>query len=76
VFLQGTNLCEYTNPTMLTLDLLNNGMMGAFLTISSVHKMSSILTQFQLLKKSELKKNNKNNERDIKPCLASWFSKP
>jgi hypothetical protein len=35
---------------MLTLDVLKDGVVGVLSTIFSIHKMPSILAQFQLLK--------------------------
>jgi hypothetical protein len=50
------------NPTMSTLDVLKNGVMGVHSTMFSIHKMSSILAQFQLqkMKKSNNEKHEKN----------------
>jgi Na+/proline symporter len=48
---------------MPTLDhVLKNGMVGVHSTMSSsIHAMSSLLTQFQL--KKQVKKNLENNEK-------------
>jgi hypothetical protein len=51
---------------MLTLDVLKSGMVGVHLTMySSIHEMSSILTQFQLQEqvKEKTLKNNESNEK-------------
>jgi hypothetical protein len=45
--LNATNLCEFANLVMSTLNVLKNGMMGVFPT-SSIHNMSSILAQSEL----------------------------
>jgi hypothetical protein len=51
-----TTLCEPTNSAMLILYVLKNGVKNGVTTVlstmSSIHKMSFILAQFQLCTKS------------------------
>jgi hypothetical protein len=49
-FLQTTTLCGFTNPTMSTLYVLKNEVMGVLSTMSLIHKIPSILTQIHFEK--------------------------
>ncbi len=48
-----TTLWGFTNPTMLTLDVLKNEVMGVLSTMSSIHKIFSTFTQFHFEKTND-----------------------
>jgi len=64
VFLWTTTFSGFTNPTMSMLDVLKIKIRIVHSTMSSIHKMPSILSQFQLQqmkKKNQWKKKKKMN---------------
>jgi hypothetical protein len=69
-----TTFCGSTYSTISTLDVLKNGVVYMLSTMFSIHKMSSILAQFQLNKQA--KKTNKTNESDnLVSEVTPWVSK-